>query len=87
MQQVTYTSEGVYLVHDARQRPVEGVAVWHYGRSLIWECERCGAPSGTTRPDCSHIVLAKKELECGAWALGKGRRSNDSSDQDYPKGC
>ena len=60
---VATTAPGVYLVHQEGQRPVEGVAVYHYERNRVWTCERCGTVSGTTRPDCPHIALAKSHTE------------------------
>ena len=59
MNLVTTTAPGVYLVHTPAQRPVEGVAVYHYKRNCAWVCEGCGAVSGTTLPDCPHIALAR----------------------------
>ena len=54
---------GTYLVHEAGQRPVEGVAVHYYGGSGRWVCERDGTPHGTTSPGCVHIRYAKESGE------------------------
>ena len=54
---------GTYLIHEAGQRPVEGVGVWRY--SWGWKCERDGAPIRTTRPDCLHIEKAREFEEEG----------------------
>lgn len=67
---VTCTAPGVYLVHEPAQRPVEGVAVYHYERNRVWKCERCGVVSGTTRPNCQHIILAKRIGAKGPTFLG-----------------
>ena len=61
MKRVTSTAPGVYLIHEEGQRPVEGVAVYHYYVNRVWACQECGRFSGTTTPDCMHIALAKKE--------------------------
>ena len=60
MKRVTGTAPGVYLIHEEGQRPVEGVAVYHYYVNRVWACQECGRFSGTTTPDCIHIALAKK---------------------------
>ena len=58
---VTSTAPHVHLVHDEGQPPVEGVAVYYYARADAWSCEICGTASGTTRPDCEHVKLAKEK--------------------------
>ena len=57
---VTSTAAGTYLVHEAGQRPVEGVAVHHYERNSAWVCEIHGANHANTHLDCQHIELAMK---------------------------
>ena len=57
---VTSTAPGVYLVHEEGQPPVEGVAVYYFELSGLWACELHGFIKGTTRPDCTHIALAKQ---------------------------
>ena len=61
VKRVSQTAPGVYLVHEEGQRPVEGVAVWHYAGFRVWVCQECGRFSGTTKPECEHIALSKKE--------------------------
>ncbi len=58
---VTRTAPGAYAVHRPDQRPVDGVAVYHYERNNAWVCELHGATHATTRLDCKHIRLAKRE--------------------------
>ena len=48
MMQVTPTLNWTYLIHEAGQRPVEGVAVWRY--SWGWKCERDGATDPNDAP-------------------------------------
>ena len=56
---VTKTAEGVFLIHEPDQRPVEGVAVYRY--SYAWGCEKDGTANGTTRGYCGHVQMAIKE--------------------------
>ena len=75
MKQVTNPAPDQYLVHVKGQRPVEGVAVYHY--NAYWACEKCEVLSGSTRPACIHIALAKKEsfkMTMVEYPRGYGRR-------------
>ena len=58
--QVTSPIEGTYLVHEPRQHPVEGVAVWYYERVGVWACEEHGSAAHTTRTECAHIQVARE---------------------------
>ena len=58
---VTPGSHGAYLVHEPGRPSVEGVVVHHYERNSAWMCEVHGANHATTRLDCEHIRLAKRE--------------------------
>ena len=66
---VTSTAAGTYLVHEAGQRPVEGVAVHHYERNSAWVCEVHGANHANTRLDCQHIRVVREK------ATGLSRRT------------
>ena len=47
--------EDTYLIHEASQRPVEGVAVYLY--SFGWVCQKCTDGTGSAS-HCTHIKLA-----------------------------
>ena len=57
---VTSMSAGTYLVHERGQRPVDGVAVYHYERNNAWVCEVHGANHANTRLDCQHIRVVRE---------------------------
>ena len=57
---VTSPEQGIYWVHEEDQRPDYGVTVFYY-KPGHWSCEVHGHLTGTTRPDCDHITLAKQE--------------------------
>ena len=59
---VTCPIDGAYLVHDEQQRPVEGVAVYHY--DFGWVCEECSGNNSGQR-FCAHINLVIKETQEG----------------------
>ena len=54
---ITQTIPGTWSVHEPKQPPVEGIAVWKYRWG--WECERCGSSTSTTKPECEHIEKVK----------------------------
>ena len=66
---VTRTAPGAYAVHRPDQRPVEGMAVYHYERNSAWVCEVHGANHATTRLDCQHIRVVREK------ATGLSRRT------------
>ena len=67
---VTLTAPGTYAVHSPDQRPVEGVAVYHYDVNNAWVCELHGANHATTRLDCQHIRVVREK------ATGLSRRTD-----------
>ena len=66
---VTRAAPGAYVVHSPDQRPVEGVAVYHYERNNAWVCEVHGANHANTRLDCQHIRVVREK------ATGLSRRT------------
>ena len=62
-EQVTSTTQGVYLIHREDQEAISGVAVYFWGRTNIWECEEHGVPARTSRSECEHIKLARKHRD------------------------
>ena len=57
---VTRAAPGAYVVHSPDQRPVEGVAAYHYERNNAWVCEVHGANHANTSLDCQHIRAARE---------------------------
>ena len=57
--QISVTADGVWMLHESTQRPVEGFAVYRYATS--YDCEKCGRAGGL----CQHIksVMDKEKDE------------------------
>ena len=56
---------GTYLVRDESQpiplgKTSSDVSVVVYRYSWGWACQGCGTATGTTRPECEHVIAAKR---------------------------